>query len=284
MEDRRSFKGKLVASYKRNKQQAQKENKKHFTKSKVFQFPPPDKVNMTKFFYFPKFIGFGGFKKLSKSALAIYPVICSKADFAVYSWFHLSQEDISIMSGVNRRMVGKAIHELMLGNYTLHTLTADGEDIVVPLLEFKKHTEGTKHFYMYNVGFIRKEMIDKWKGQFFIFHTCIIDSGIWAELSARAKALYLAIRSTAKFDALEYAMQNDIDYAEISNLYDELYRDREWDLCEKSLGELCRMVNIERSNIKSVILQLEEHKLIETMTDSTIKVYLKPNIYNTTLK
>lgn len=239
--------------------------KQRYNKQKVFEFPPKDKINMEQHFYIPK--GFNTLNGLTTPAMAIYPVLCSMADFETDNWFQMSRENIAKIAGINPLTVDKGIENLMG-----HNLLDD-----MPILERQMKTEGKRHFYMYRVRFVRKNMMVDYKGQFFIFHNCIIQSGVWAELSPRAKALYLAIRSIAIFDWQGYADEHDIPYSEGQQIYGEDYKDREWDCCSSTLSELCRMVNIDSSNIKEVLQQLKYHHLVER-SDDYFRVYLKPKI------
>lgn len=266
------FKEKLRAEAKRKEKAKRKQAelfRQKYDKVKVFEFPKKNKINMEKHFYFPKFLDTPCFQDLSKTALAVYTVLCSKADFEENNWFQISQENIAKMAGINPAQVKSGVEELINSRISI-----DSEN---PLLERKMSNEGKRHFYMYRVGFIRKEMISV--AEKFIFHTCIIDTGIWAKLTTRAKALYLAMRTVAKFDQDLY---NLIEYGESPYIKVEDFRNRLWDVWDSSMismAELCRWVNIESSNIRDVIQQLEKVYLIERV-DRYFKVYLKPEIEN----
>jgi hypothetical protein len=188
------------------------------------------------------------------------------------------------MAGVHLSVVDAGIKNLVEGRYFLNETNQKGESLQIPLLEREKTTEGTRHFYLYRSGFVRD--IEKWHGMFFIFHTCIVTSGVWSELSPRAKALYLAMRSVAKFDPynymeIEYGEQlNDVDF----NFNSEDYRERKWDICLYSLAQLCRMVNIDSSKIKPVLDQLKKYHLVEIIDNGMYKVFLKPRIKQLLIK
>ena len=246
-----------------------------YNKLKIYKFPPTKKINMEKHFYFPKIVGY--FQNMSKAAMAVYPVICARANFDKNTWIQLSQKHIAQMAGVSINTATKGILDLMKDNYTL-----DDRNTHIPLLQRQKSIKGKRHFYIYQIGFIRKDMIRRWKGKdkFFIFHTCIIDSGVWATLKPRAKLLYLAMRTRASFNADLYSAIEDIDLEDTgaSNFYNTAeYRNRRWDVCETSLAELCRMVNIDNSDILKAVQQLEHYRLVERIKP-VFKVYLKPKI------
>ena len=145
---------------------------------------------------------------MSKSALQVYPVLCSRANFEENKWFQLSRENIAKMAGISHPTVSKGIEDLLE-----YTINDKGNKI--PFLEMKKQTEGKRHFYVYKISLPRKDEIKKWRGQYFIFHTCIINSGVWAILKPRAKLLYIAMRMKAFFDADLYS-EIELDWLEKS--------------------------------------------------------------------
>jgi hypothetical protein len=239
---------------------------KRYDKVKIFKFPKRRDINMEQHFYFPReFIMYG---RASKAALAVYPVLCSMADFNKNKWFQLSRENIAKMAGISSITVDKGIDDLVDQYFS-----SDKK-----LLKRKKVSDGKVRYCMYKVNFIRKDMIASSKDNLFIFHTCIITSGIWAKLSSRAKALYIAMRLAAVFDTELYFLDMDITSGERSEFPDE-FRNRKCDyLIKYSISELCRAVNISTSKIQEVIQDLERHKLVEYMSDGLYKVYLKPKI------
>lgn len=277
------MKQKVLRDVRKQKQEQEQERKelqkldfkKIYDKTKKYEFPSKENINMEKHFYFPKFVEH--FPNISKAALAIYPVICSRANFASNTWIQLPQEHIAKMAGVSVNTVIKGIKDLVENNYRFTTQNENGEETETYLLRRQLATEGKRHFYLYKVGFIRKDILDKWKGDFFIFHTCIIESSVWSKLYPRAKALYLIMREQAYFHPDLYGMIEglNLDGVELNDFYKDEFRDRKWDVCETSLSELCRKVDIERGNIKPVLDQLEHYGLAEKV-DQVFKVYLKP--------
>lgn len=210
---------------------------------------------------------------MSLPAMAMYPVLCLQADFEQNKWFQISQRNIATMAGVSINTVVNGIRDLE--QYKL-----GGQ----PFLEKKKKTEGQRHFYVYRVNFTRKDDMKDWKNNFFIFHKCIIDSKVWAQLTSRAKGLYLSMRMSARFDPESYIELEglDVDWSNWSDLYQaEEYRNRKWDLCmPPSLAELCRHVGIEPINLRPVLEQLEYYRLVELADGylKVFKVYLRPRI------
>jgi len=154
-----TFKGKVLANVKRQIRE-RNENKKIFYKElygsiKKYNFPPKHKINLEKHFYFPKSIVTEF--QLSKIALAVYPVMCLKADFEDDNWFQIPQEEISVKAGLSINTVHKALLEL------------ENKD----LLKKVKRTEGKKHYYVYKIHFIRKDFIEKYQNEYFTFNQSV---------------------------------------------------------------------------------------------------------------
>jgi predicted transcriptional regulator len=220
---------------------------------------PKKIINMKKHFYLKKDIS-----GLSKEALCVYPVLCSVADFINDDWFHIQKEDIERRTGISQSAISKGLNDL------------ENKGIV----QRELITSGKTHYYRYKVQFIRKELIDENKSDFFIFHTCIIDSGVWKKLPVRAKALYLAMRSKATFIKEVYyadAFDEYLDHDEIQAIYDD-YSNREFDVCAAALTDLCRLADIQRVNIDNALEALSKHRLIEKQGIGEYYVYLKPDI------
>ena len=240
---------------------------------KIFEFPERDAIHMERHFYFPKILGPGPCgSTLSKAALAVYPVMCSRANFENNDWFQLPQEAIAKMAGVSIPTVGRGIKHLIDNKYRLEI--SGGE---LPLLERRMTTEGTRHFFLYRAGFFRKDLLAHSQGGCFIFHTCIIDSGVWAQLKPRAKALYLAMRSVALQDYETYRAIEDGNGFEWMTTYDEYLKMRKWDLVNTPLAELGRLININMDDANVFLKELERCRLVERV-DRWHKVYLKPKI------
>ncbi len=242
-----------------------------YNKTKDYEFPKSTDVDMNRFFCFPKFDeNFW----MSLPSIAIYPVLCLQSDFERNEWFQISQKNIAKMSGIHVNTVVKGIEDLEEKSLNKE-----------PFIEKKKQTQGTRHFYEYRVNFIRKNDIKDWDENYITFHKCIVDSGVWAKLKPRVKALYLSMRMNAKFEPKLYEEIEDLGLDTDSNEFwesfsGEKYRNRKWDVCNKSLAELCRKVDITPANLKPILIQLENHLLIERIDEnqSIFKVYLKPKI------
>ncbi len=240
--------------------------KKLYSKIKKYEFPPKDKININKHFFFPKSIITE--YNLSKRALAVYPVMCLKADFKVDTWFHISLEEIVTKSGLSKNTVSKALLDLKDKG----------------LLTREKRNAGKKHYYFYRVQFIRKDMIEEHSNQYFIFNQSIVDTGTWSDLNLRSKALYLAFRVMARFDIdtifdkdeIQEAPWIDYDFYIKMNLAEHRYRD--YDICTAPISLLCELVGINSSNIKPTIKQLEDYNLIKYYFYGCTEVYLRPKL------
>ena len=251
----------------RKEKERQKNIFTQYNKLNNYEFPKVDDIDMNRFFCFPK----DERNFMSRAAIAIYPVLCLQSDFEENKWFQISQKNIAKKAGVGLNSVAKGIKELER-KYL-------GEE---RYLEKQKRVFETRHFDVYRVNFIRKP--DMGTGKYFIFHKCIIDSGVWAKLNSRAKALYISMRSNTYFDIKVYdEIEHDFDcegYELHEFLHSDGYRNRKWDVSAKPLVELCESVGISHVNLKKVLEQLENHRLIERVDEnkSVFKVYLKQKI------
>ena len=267
---------KIITDSKKQIKQKRKKNDQQFAKkydkTKKFVFPAKDKINMEKHFYFPKFQlnpdadmtwSFG--KNPPQAALAVYPVICSRANFVKDTPFQMPQATIAKLAGLSLPTTKKGIDHLVSKTSLLNT---------------RKVVEGSRHYYVYHIQLIRQYLMKNWKGAYFIFHTCIINSGVWAKLFPRAKVLYLAMRSVANFDNELYGFieGEHLDGMDLDEFYhEEDFKNRKWDVCEKSVSALCREMNIEPSNRRLILKQLEYYRLVEK-AGPVYKVYLKPRM------
>ena len=273
---------KVLTDAKKQKHQKKEKQKQDFRetydKTKEFSFPEKDGVNMEKHFYFPKIFDENGFgERMTKAAITIYPVMCARANFEHNDWFQLSQDSIAKMAGISVPTAQEGLQCLLEDSYTLTTTDKEGNVSSVPLLESKLTTEGKRHFYLYRAGFIRRDMINLWRGGYFVFFTSIIDGGVWAELSPRAKTLYLAMRCAAKQDFELYcSVEEAVPFCDQTG-QDEFFKYRKWDVCITPLAELARRVNCSSNMIQRPMEQLLYYRLAERV-DRWFKVYLKPRI------
>lgn len=267
--------------------------KRVYDKLKTVEFKDKDKLNMEKHFYMPKLQQDWDLSDF-KNALAIYPVLCGRADFKDDTkWVRISRENIGKLAGIWAGAVDKGISTLMNSVFVL------GNSYSTPLLQRREWQDGQRRGHEYLPGFFRYEISGinphQWKGQYFVFHTCIVDHGIWSELSRKAKALYWAMRSRAFFDQQVYQHIEDIyipgldevypdyledDYEPRLNGDDEKmkFRNRKWDICNTSIKELFQLARIPYTDTRLLVDELVDHGLVERALEnkSVFKVYLKP--------
>ena len=256
----------ILRDIQRQKEEKKKQRKEEFrqvyNRPKEKAFSDIDQLNMDSFRAIPKsvILDYG----LSKAALAIYPVLCAKADFEKNNSFQISQENIAFYSGVS---------ETTMRNAAIPELEEAG------LLYKEEKIKDGRKYYIYKVNFIRKPELEanEQRGDAIYFYNCIIDNGIWAELKPRAKVLYLTLRAVAKQDLELYSVIEGENYGGDWNgvNYDDYIRNRKWDVCDISLSKLCKLAKIERTNLTPILEELERYKLIERVGQWT-KVYLKP--------
>ncbi|ADU74709.1 helix-turn-helix protein [Acetivibrio thermocellus AD2] len=261
-----SMKGKVIRDI-RNQEAKRKQLQKEifnqrYNATKEAKFIDKEDINMNSFRAIPKSViqELG----LSKAALAIYPVLCAKADFEKNNSFPISQKNIARFAGVSENSVRNALKELENAG----------------LLTKEKVTDGPRHFYVYKVTFYRRPELEanEQRGDAIYFYNCIIDNGIWAELKPRTKVLYLTLRAVAKQDIELYSVIEGENYGGDWNgvNYDDYIRNRKWDVCDISLSKLCKLAKIERTNLTPILEELERYKLIERVGEWT-KVYNAPH-------
>jgi len=259
---------KIKADVSKQRQQGREQQEWYFKQlyNAIKRWCPPERINTERRVFLPKLFGTSGVK-LSKAAVAVYPILCSLADFEKDRWVQISQENISAMAGISIPTVRKGMHELRGVEYTAKKV---GKKFEIVLVRYKTHTKQKRRFYLYRVGFFRKAMLRGWKGNYHPFYTCIIESGIWAKLTPLAKALYLAMLCNAE--------QHDGLYCKVEGVQnltvEEYWEHRKWDVCWTSLTELARQVGYSK-NPKIHVEQLVRYGLVERV-GKWFKIYLKP--------
>lgn len=292
---KQDWKRKIRVNLKQQRKQRAKEKREKFQRiydrKKTVMFKSKKQVNTNKHFLMPK-LERGWALCRSKNALAVYPVLCSRADFMTPTPFQLSRENIAKLAGISPVTVDKGINDLeAIG-------LRDNNGVITPLLEREMIQDEKRRYYTYLPGFFRYDVngLDpkSWRGNYFQFYTCIVESGVWASLSRKAKALYLAMRSVAWFDReiyyrIEcvwipdfeemYAGYDDLEYSElIPEDAKELYRARKWEVCDKTLKSLFELAQIPYSKTREIVNELEQQGLVERLHDtkSIFQVWLRP--------
>lgn len=245
-------KGKVQDKRALKRQKVNEALQKRYDKLKYWK--PSKKASMTHFRKIPKFIIGSG---LTLPSLAIYPVLCCEDNYKNNEWVQLSQENIKEKSGHSIPTINKAIKELS----------------IVRLIKAKKVNEGKRRFWIYKPSYI-KDNFATGKDCFF-FYTYLIESGIWRKLDLRAKGLYLAMRSFAEFDFMLYCEVEDLDYNVFGNELAEGQNSHKWEICKKSLNEMCAILGMSASNINIIVKELTIIGLI-TQLDEGYIVYQLP--------
>ncbi|PWN05640.1 hypothetical protein [Rhodohalobacter mucosus] len=273
-----------------NKKQKQKEYfASIYDRPKEVQFKDKEEMNMVKHIYLPKLDQDWNFGRY-KNAVAIYPVLCCRADFRDDTkWVRISRENIGKLAGIWPGAVDKGIIRLVNVMFNIK------DEIPVPFLQVREWKDGKRRGHEYLPAFYRygSEKLDphKWATEFITFHSCIIDSGVWAKLSRKAKALYWAMRSKAFFDRDAYQQIEGIRIKTLDEVYDnELYNsetleldtkkysDRKWDICNTTLKELFQLARTPYTDTREIVSELVDLGLVERVhqTKPIFKVYLRP--------
>ena len=268
---------KIKADVSKQRQEGREQQEWYFKQlyNAIKHWAPPDQVNTERRVFLPKLFGASGVK-LSKAAVAVYPILCSLADFGKDGWVQVSQENISAMAGISIPTVRKAMRELRGAQYTAKKREGEklegtiAKQFGFPLVRYRTHIKEKRQFYLYKVGFFRKAMLRGWKGNYHPFYTCIIESGIWAKLTPLTKALYLAMLCNAEQHYELYCKVEGVQNLTV----EEYWRHRKWDVCWASLTELARQVDCSK-NPKICVEQLVRHGLVERV-GKWFKIYLKP--------
>ena len=220
---------------------------------------------MEYFVYLPK----DQLKELPSAALAVYPVLCCNADFSdAEKWFQMSQENIAERAGVTRKTAAKGLTDLMsLG-----------------LLDRRIKTVRTVHMYEYNPVFIRGDDVEANRDNLFQFRHSIVDTGLWSNLTNEQKRLYIAMRIVARFEAAAYGDIEGVDlddYDAKGDFYNSGYAHRKWDAIvtntwQDMVGILSNGFGLDAYAIAKGLKRLDRYGLIETVSPTQYKVYIKP--------
>jgi hypothetical protein len=186
---------------------------------------------------------------LPTASKAIFPVIACHANKDGKSW--PGELTIGILSGLSKAMVRKGIKGLK----AFPDITIDAK-------------KRPKRFKVK----LPQEAIN---GKTFPFYQVVLEYGLWRELKPTAKALYPVMRSFAKFD-LEVYLDIEGDDEKCYADFDEVYRDRKYDLCDENKNVLVKHAGVHRSSVKGALNDLKRHHLIEWNAEWKLwKVYQK---------
>jgi len=243
---------KTVQSMNERKLKKKQQFDKMYNRLRIIKFKTMDEVNKDRHFYLPKSIMKKG---LSKRELALYPVLCSFADFREANWFQISIANLSKFSGMSHTTVQGALSDLQGKSrkvvYSDHTGATD--DKVVKILDSKRASSGSRHYNMYKVEFFRGRHIEANKGNWIMFNTMIIETGIWANLSVTAKALYLYLRYEAE---TVLGGNGTVEWQELDE--EGGFRFRKYDSLRLNIKEISTNLKIRYRDVKNVIRQIED--------------------------
>lgn len=190
--------------------------------------------------------GFRGIRKefvysgLSLTARGLYPVLCYLSDFGNSDPKQVSRENIGKLAGIrNWRSIDRAIEELVSAGWVEATKT--------------EHKQ--RRFWIYTVDFVRDADIAETKHKdWFPFATSMIECGVWAQLTSRAKVFYLGLRCVSEF------LYDD--YPEIS--FADAYRNRDYEYAHlDNIRQFCKSIGIDNSKLYQLYRQLYAYGLIE---------------------
>ena len=254
----------LDAHYERSKQKKLDKKarlnsilKERYSSRRQFDFKSVDMVSTEKFYYIDNAFAL---YKFSKRAMCVYPVICTFADFDEPKWFHMSIRNIGKFAGMGNEATEAGLWELQQKGKLLR----------------KKVQKGSESRWEYKLE------MDVVEGKQFIFYTSIVECGIWAKMSQRAKAAYLVLRSIAKFDIYTYAAVEDENVSP-KGIQEDLieagkFRYRKFDVADVYMTWLSEVIHVNYRDMKKVFNELEKYGLAEYGTDGYHLVTVYPTL------
>jgi len=243
-----------------------------YKQRKRFHFPDRKNIDMRERLYLPKRYGVIDNAKPLRAAIAVYPTLCMQAAHEGGDWVHLSLENLAKMAGISIPTARKGVDNLTQWVGVKVKKHRGKEQIVstFPLLEIRRGRRNA-----YKVGYVKRELVKEWRGNYFAFHTCIIESGVWASLSLLAKAVYFHMRICAEQDFDTYfATEGDLPFSPQD--YQQYYKQRKWDSFYGTPAYLAKQIGCNYDLLRTDTLkQLSSYGLAEQM-GGMFKVYLRP--------
>ncbi|MBN2829089.1 MAG: hypothetical protein JXR56_02080 [Candidatus Cloacimonetes bacterium] len=222
---------------------------------KLKDWTPSISSNKTYFRKIPRFLVT---EKVSLPARALYIVLCCEDNYQSKKYIQVSQAILSKKSGLSIPTIINAVNELRGSVF----------------LKAKKINEGQRRFWTYKPGYYKKKEIER--DDCFFFFTYIVESGIWSQLSLRAKSLYLAMRIFSEFDFMLYCEVEGYEHNELNEEIKNIPFQYKWELCKISLAELCTTAGISYSNIHIPVKELIKFGLIDHVDEYGYIVYQLP--------
>ena len=250
--------------------------KQFYKQHKCYHLPDRKNIDMCERVYLPKRYGVIDNAKPLRAAIAVYPALCMQAAREGGDWVHLSLENLARMTGVSVPTARKGVVNLTQWVAVKIKKHRGKEQIVstLPLLEIR---HGRRNAY--KVGYVKRELVKEWRGNYFAFHTCIIESGVWASLSLLAKAVYSYMRICAEQDFdMYFATERDLPFS--AQDYQQYYKQRKWDSFYGTPAYLAKQIGCDYDLLRvDTLKQLSSYGLVEQM-GGMFKVYLQPRMLN----
>ena len=218
----------------------------------MYQFK--EDFNENQFFWWDKkLIENMNWALLPKSSKAVFPVIACHANNKGEAF--PGEQTIAILAGISNKIVREGIRGLeAFPNFRCdYYLSRRGKRAKRFFLNIPSSNNG---------------------GSAFPFYKFILEAGIWREMRPIAKALYPVLRYFGFFDINLYSELEGLEFCETDT--EEVFPDREYDLCEAELKILAEFAGIHRNSINAALNDLVRNFLIEPLTVlSGWKVFLK---------
>ncbi|OQX17759.1 MAG: hypothetical protein BWK76_09580 [Desulfobulbaceae bacterium A2] len=200
----------------------------------------PDEINWQAHFWFDrKLIASGIWASLPKASRSIFPIIgCHRNEHGLS---FPAERTMAILCGRTDKTVREGVRGLA-GLYNLK---------ILPYITSRGRR--SKKFYL--VAPPREP------GRAFPFYRCLLEKGLWQELSPAAQSLYPVMRHFGFFDSQTYREWDDPDFQEQN--FDQVYRERDFDYCEAEMLQLLRHAGLARPSLAPALASLEQNALVE---------------------
>jgi len=199
----------------------------------MYQFN--EDFNRGAFFWFQKsLIDNKNWKMLSKAAKAVFPVIACHTNKNGVAF--PSEGTISALAGITEKSVRQGLRDLegFPGFDWEYYVTKKGRR--------------AKKFYL--------KLPKQNSRDCFPFHQVILEYGLWHELKPASKALYPVMRRFCSFDIEGYIEEQELEDKSYTD-FNEVYPKREYEHCNAGKGILAEYAGIDRTSIKTALMDLE---------------------------
>jgi len=215
---------------------------KIYNKPRTIEFVPVEELNMNLHVYIPKFLKHS-IQDWGLPSFALYPVLACRANYYEEMGFQISRDNIKKLTGMSLNSVDSGIGAL-LGS------KADNR----PILKREADNKEGRDFYKYNVLINRISTKQGQNPKSAMFHRALVDSGVWASLPLRCKALYFALRQVSYWDP---------DIATALRVKPEYRAERPFEVVTENISNLFKRVNMSPQRMEPVFKELEYWGLVE---------------------